>query len=246
MKRSLCVVALFWALAIDLTTHTEAVAGQTLANPDELAVLAKAHAAAELENLIRLQQLESGALSLATSQADRNQDQLLLHLKRGNQILLSDAEECRSNAESSRCDKYLLIAHLSDRNLFLVGHLFSESINYLLIADETGSQTGLRAFPILSPTGEHALVLIMNDNEIGFAVQIWQRNGHLFHLEWEEAPNTGGLYTSYKLLSWPTEDVIHILSETTLDISGDKWPVERRQLTLQRSMNGWHIAENHK
>ena len=78
----------------------------------------------------------------------------------------------------------------------------------------------------------------MNDELVGFAVQIWRREGHKFVQEWEASPFADGMYTNYEVLGWNSEDEIEMQSETDLGLSE---PPQRNKFRLKRSDSGWAI-----
>jgi hypothetical protein len=133
-----------------------------------------------------------------------------------------------------------LIAHARTRGVFVVAKLYYESAEYLLVDDGSGDEAVMRQFPIFSPSGKHALVLLMNDEQLGFAVQIWRRDGHRFVLDWSGSPYAEGMYTSYKLVRWPSEGKIELHSETSFDPPKSSL---LKKFTLRQAARGWKIVE---
>jgi hypothetical protein len=123
---------------------------------------------------------------------------LILQLSSGVTKTFEDTPECRAADQEAKCQKYSLVAHARTRGVFVVAKLYYESAEYLLVDDGSGEEAVLRQFPMFSPTGKHALVLLINDEQLGFAVQIWRREGRRFVLDWSGSSHAGGMYTSYK------------------------------------------------
>jgi hypothetical protein len=206
----------------------------------ENALIDAAKRAATNDDLLGLQALESKALAVGDADAERQGSRLVLHSRSGATKIYKNGPECKIPSLESECQTYTLVAHASSRGVFVVAKLYYESVEYLLVDDVTGDETTLRAFPVFSPSGNHVLVLLMNDNEVGFAVQIWRREGHRFVLDWSGSPHTEGSYTSYELVGWPVENRIRLRSET--DFESEK-PTLKKYFELHLSGHRWNLVE---
>lgn len=142
--------------------------------------------------------------------------------------------------QEAKCQSYRLVAHARTRGVFVVAKLYYESAEYLLIDDSSGDETVLRRFPIFSPSGKQVLLLLMNDEQLGFAIQVWRRDGHRFVLDWSGSPHADGGYTSYKLVRWPSESTIALQSETSFDPPKTNL---LKQFTLRHAAKGWNVIE---
>src|SRR5690606_8604013 len=124
----------------------------------ENAVLEAAGSAAKADDLQSLQAMEPEALALPDSDAQRTGDRLVLRLRNGEAKVFADKPECKLPELESKCEKYLFILHASARTMFVILKLYYERAEYLLIDDTAGEETILRNFPVLSPSGERAVV----------------------------------------------------------------------------------------
>jgi len=202
------------------------------------ALLEAAYTAVKADDVRTVQAMEPEALALPDSNAQRTGDQLVLHLRNGDTKIFAHKPECKLPEFESQCQKYWLIAHAGTRAIFVILKLYYESAEYLLIDDTTGEETVLRNFPVLSPSGQRAVVPLMNDELVGFAVQIWRREGHKFVQEWEACPFADGMYTTYEVLGWNSEDEIEMRSETNFD---PPKPPQTTKFRLKREDSGWAI-----
>ena len=80
----------------------------------------------------------------------------------------------------------------------------------------------------------------MNDELVGFAVQIWRREGHKYVQEWEASPYADGMYTTYNVLGWKSEEQIEMQAETDFGLSR---PFERNKFRLKRTDSGWVVEK---
>lgn len=203
-------------------------------------LLLSAELASDSDDLEAVQGIEVEALKAAGVDADRKGDSLIIRLAQGSVRIFKDRPECEKKNHEAKCQKYKLIVHARSRGVFVVAKLYYESAEYILVDDTSGDETVLRGFPIFSPSGRYVLVLLMNDEKFGFAVQIWRRAGHKFVLDWQGAPNTDGMYTNYKFLSWPSENTIDLQSETRFGLL--KLPVTKH-FFLHLTAHGWNVVE---
>jgi len=217
-----------------------ACASQNSAQSQEKALLAAAQKAAGKDNLVSLRTLEHKALGAIDSLAERQGGRLTLHLKSGTVKVYEDRPECKISEKESKCQMYVLVAHVNSLHLFVLSKLDYESAEYLVVDDTSGDETSLRSFPKFSPSGRYALVLLINDEQLGFAVQIWHRDGHRFILDWSGSPHTDGFYTSYSLKHWSKEDSIALLAVNRFE------PPKQNAIThfeLHHAADGWKIVE---
>ena len=228
------------ALAIAMLFVDAVCVAQRSPPPQENALLTAARRAAEKDDLLGIQTLEPNALSAVDANADRRGNRLILHLKSGTTKVYKNQPECETPSLKSTCQKYALVAHVSRRDIFIVAKLYYESAEYLLVDDDSGSETTLRNFPALSPSGNHVLVLLMNDEQVGFAVQVWRRAAHGFVLEWSGSPYTEGMYTSYELVRWTSENIIELREETSFE---PPKPSVRKHFELRYAVHKWNVAE---
>jgi hypothetical protein len=175
--------------SIPMTVHAEVL--------PENALLSAAKSASDKDDLIGLQAIESKSLAV-DSGANRLGDRLMLHLSSGATRTYQDRSECKIAGHEASCQKYRLVAHAGTRGVFVVAKLYYESAEYLLVDDSSGEEAVLRQLPVFSPSGKHALVLLENDEQLGFAVQVWRREGHRFVVDWSGSPHAEGVYTSYR------------------------------------------------
>ena len=160
-------------------------------------------------------------------------------MKSGAKRELANLPECGDPSLETKCQKYVFVSHIESLGNFLFAKLFYESVEYLLIDDHAGTETLLHAFPTFSPSGNHVLLLIMNDDQIGFAVQMWRREGPRFVLDWSGSPYTDGIYTSYQLIRWTEENKVVLRADVNFEPPRDDGI---REFTLSHSANGWGIV----
>lgn len=215
-----------------------ATGGPALADSlSENTLLSNARLASE-QSSSELLLLESKALA-AGARADRQGDRLVLRLRSGNTKAYANGPECKNPDDEAKCQKYSLIVDAHTRGLFVVAKVLHEGLDIILIDDHAGEETVLRHFPIFSPSGKNLLVLLENDPELGFAVQIWRRNGARFIQDWSGSPHSDGMYVSYKMLRWPSEDVIEVQSDISFE---PPKPNILKRFTLRRRADGWKMT----
>lgn len=194
------------------------------------------------DNLSALQEMESKAITAAESDADREGNRLMLHLRSGATKTYEDRSECKQEKQEANCQTYRLIAYARSRGFYVVVKGYYEGADYILISDLTGDETVLRGFPYFSPSGNYVLVLLMNDQEVGFEMQIFRREKNKFVLDWRGAPHTNGMYTTYKLLGWQSENVIELQSENDFGPSVP-YDIKRFDLRFTPRLNVWRIFD---
>jgi hypothetical protein len=231
MKRLLSCVAIFLASSIFVESRAEVLPEDSL--------LTAARSASDKDDLTSIQAIESKALELDPD-SRRQGDRLLLHLGSGLTREFDDKPECKSQGQEAKCQMYRLVAHARARGVFVVAKLYYESAEYLLVDDTSGEEAILRQFPSFSPSGKHALVLLMNDEQLGFAIQIWRRDGRRFVLEWSGSPHADGMYTTYNLVRWQSDASIELQSETSFD---PPKPSALKKFALRQSSQGWKVVE---
>jgi len=185
-----------------------------------------------------LRRIEETALARANADAGRRDGQLMLHLRSGNTRILVDRPECKDLEREAECEQYSLVAHARTRGLFVVAKLYYEGLDAILIDDATGEETSLPAFPIFSPSGEHLLVFVENDGVLGFVVQIWRRDPAKITLDWSGSPHSDGVYVTYRLLRWQSEDVI----DAEAEVSEGSKPNITSKFTVRRIAGRWNLA----
>jgi hypothetical protein len=242
MKTRPCCHVRLVALAVALPLLGFACTATRADVLQENALLSAARAAHDRDNLSAVLSLEPNALKADDASAVRQGDRLILHLGSGATTAYVDRPECRSKdpVQESKCYRYGLIAHAPSRGVFALVKAYYEGSKYLLVNDASGIETTVRSFPILSPSGEHALVLLMNDDELGFAVQIWRRDGPKYVLDWQGSPHADGSYTSYKLVRWPSENTIELQAKMSFERPK---PDVTKRFSLHHTPQGWGVVE---
>jgi hypothetical protein len=201
-------------------------------------LLSTAKSASE-QSSSEVQALEAKALAAVDADAERQDKGLALHLRSGDRKLYTDRPECMKPDQEEKCERYSLIAHARTRGVFVLAKLSYEGLDVVLVNDSTAEETVLPSFPIFSPSGQHLLVLVENDPALSFVIQIWRRDAARFVLDWSGSPNADG-YVSYKMLRWPSEDIIKVQSETSF---GPPKPNLVKRFTLRRKTAGWQLVD---
>ena len=232
--------ALFVALAIASQMVGSAYAAQKAAQLRENALLAAARQAADKDNLLGIRALEPKALDATDAHAERQGSRLTLHLKSGTTKIYADRPECKIPDKESKCQMYVLVAHANSLHIFVLAKLYYESAEYLLVDDAAGDETSLRSFPRFSPSGGYALALLINDEQVGFAVQIWRREGHRFLLDWSGSPHLEGFYTTYALEHWAREGSIALRAENRFE---SPKPNAITHFELDHLADGWKVVD---
>ena len=165
----------------------------------------------------------------------------MLRLRSGNTKAYANRPECKNPDDEAKCQQYSLIVDAHTRGVFVVAKVLHEGLDIILIDDLAGEETVLRTFPIFSPSGKNLLVLHENDPELGFAVQIWRRDGARFIQDWSGSPHSDGMYVSYKMLRWPSEDVIVVQSDISFE---PPKPNVLKKFTLRRGADGWRVISS--
>lgn len=240
MKKRNLNRALLVVLVITSQIFGSVCASQNSAKSQDNALLAAAQKAVGKDNLVSLRTLEPKALGAADSLAERQGGRLVLHLKSGTAKVYEDRPECKIPEKESKCQMYVLVAHANSLHIFVLAKLYYESAEYLLVDDATGDETILRSFPKFSPSGHYALTLLINDVQIGFAVQIWRREGSRFILDWSGSPHIEGFYTSYALEHWSREDSIALLAENSFE---PPKPNAIMHFELHHAADGWKVVD---
>lgn len=96
------------------------------------------------------------------------------------------------------------------------------------------------SFPIFSPSGEHVLVLWMNDVVGDYAIQVWRREGVRFVMDWRGWPHPNES-ASYKLVRWPSENTVEL--QVKIDFGLPKPQVTKRA-SLNHTAQGWEVVES--
>jgi len=211
------------------------------AHAQEQPLLVAAKIAADQDNVSLVEALEPKALATMDADATRQGPLLSLRLKSGSIKTYENLPECKIPEQEARCERYSLVAHVRSYGIFVVLKLHYESAEYLLVSDVSGKETTVHSFPIFSASGNYVLILLMNDDQVGFAVQIWRRAGGTFALDWSGSPYTDGMYTTYKLLHWRSEGAIELQAETSFERSEQR--VLRKNFKLRHSSGKWNLIE---
>lgn len=146
--------------------------------------LKQARNLANMDYSQKILESEKDLLDSAKGKAERLDENLVLKLKIGNRKL-KNKKECRSEKTETECVRYVFMAYSTEINSFVVAELSYEGRGYLLINAENGVSVYLKDFPIFSPSGQNFIVVLANDNEVGFGLQIWKRKNSKYSLEWE-------------------------------------------------------------
>lgn len=234
--------SVFVAIAIAALLAEPLMYAQLPAPAREDSLLSAAQRAIDNEASSGLRVVESKALKLPDADAIRKGDSLLLELNSGTTRTFRNRPECNQEARETSCQEYFLVVHASSRHAFIVAKLYYESLEFLVVDDATGEETTLRGLPAFSPSGNHLVVLLSNDAQIGFAVQIWSREEHRFVLKWTGSPYTDGIYTTYKLLNWSSDTAAKFEAKT------DFIPPKRSSVNtfeVRCSITGWKIVNAH-
>lgn len=227
----------FVALSIASQVIAFGCVAQRASQPLESVLLAASHQAASHDDLLGIQALEPKALGAPGAGAERQGSRLTLHLKSGAARSYENRPECGIPEEEAKCHMYVLVAHAFSRSTFVLAKFYYESAEYLLVDDATGVETVLRAFPEFSPSGEHVLVLLVDDEQVGSEVQMWRRDGNKFVLEWSGSPlHAEGYDTSYRLVRWPEENTVVLSASDSAD------PGDWRRFDLRHLDDGWHAT----
>jgi hypothetical protein len=197
------------ALALGAMCHAAQADGMS-----EDALLSEARSAIE-ESSSKPRAMEPKAL--AESDARRNGDRLELRLRSGKIRTYIDRAECEKPDEEAKCERYSLIVHARTRSTFILAKHLYEGLDVIVVDDNAGEETKLGSIPTFPPTGQHLIVFLENDEQLGFEVQIWRRDGTRFIEEWSGSPNSDGTYVAYRLVQWPCEDVVTVESKTSYD-----------------------------
>ena len=213
----------------------------------ERALFNESRIAFEMDDIALLEKKEPEAISAAQGSATRDGSVLTLNLLKGGKKVYRDSEECAGTQDWTLCTSYLLIGHGRSNHIFLLAKFQYEFTEFILVDEATGEETSVRSFPSFSPSGRYVLVLIMNDEELGFAVQVWRRNGSKFILDWSGFPGQESVststdyklitYTDYKLTEWSNDNKIDL--QARLDFLGREQAVHR--YSLHNSELGWTI-----
>lgn len=194
-------LAVLFSVLLSCPLNSVCVAQPAMSPADKI-LLTKAQEAVATDNSQNIQRLEPNAIKFARSSAARNGDRLLLYLKSGEIKIYVNRSECKTESQESACQKFVLLGYIRSEHLFLIAKLYYESAEYILLDDRTGQESIMRAVPELSPSGRYAVLILQNDEQVGFGLQIWLREGTQFVPDWSGTPFVDGIYTSYKLVDW--------------------------------------------
>jgi len=240
MKHEIKSTVAVFALAVAFLAARQDCMAQRSAQAQDTALLEDGRIAAEKDSSSLIIALEPKALAAVDSDARRRGDRLALHLSSGLTKTYDDSPECKTQTQESKCVHFTLVSHVSAFGVFVMAKLYYESVEYLLVDDQTGNLTTLRGFPLFSHSGSHFIVLLMNDQEIGFGIQIWRREGRKFIIDWVGSPYIEGIYTSYKLVRWRLEDKIELRAENSFE---PPKPNVQKYFDLCRSGQRWNVVE---
>lgn len=216
--------------------------GQSGANPSaEDSLLQAAKAENDRDSYGDIKLIESNAIAQQDAAAERQGDRLILRLASGVTKAYIDSAPCNEALQQMDCFTYHLLAHASSRHVYVLMKLYYEGADWIVVDDHSGDATVLRSFPNLSPTGEHILLTIVNDEELGFGLQVWRRQGHGYVLDWSRDDNTLGAYVSYKLLAWPSEDTIELQSQVDATSTS---PASTKAFDLREAGHHWTVTDD--
>jgi hypothetical protein len=207
----------------------------------ENALLSAAKAAHDRDNLAEVLALEPNALKAADAGAVRQGRRLILDLSSGGKKTYVDRPECESkdSVQQAKCQQYRLIAHVPSRGVFVLVKATHEGADYLLVSDVSGDEAVVPSFPMFSPSGQHVLVLTMNDAIGEYAIQVLRREGDRLVLDWKGWPYVDGQVehsgeVEYKLTRWPSDEVIELQARIKQSIT--------KKAILRHTARGWDFA----
>jgi len=237
MKTRLAVNLVLFFLVLLSGSSKDICMAQTAMSPAEKTLLTKAQEAIATDNSANIQQLEPNAINSARSSAARDGDRLLLYMESGESKTYTNRPECKIESKESACQKFSLVGYIRSQHLFIVAQLDYENAEYIIVDDRTGNESIFRAFPELSSSGQYAVVILENDEQVGFGLQIWRREGTQFVLDWSGSPFISGIYTTYKLLQWPKDALLKF------EVVNSFAPPEKDAVNyfeVEHSADGWH------
>lgn len=211
------------------------------ASADEDQLLAIVQAAIDADSIQPIRDIENQSIASSNGRAVRIDDKLMLELTSAGEKVYQDFPQCRIETEEAHCQTYRLVAYLDRVDAILVAHFFYEDLQFILIDNKSGHETNLDGFPIFSPSGKYALVLVQNDMEVGSEIQIWERKNDALSLAWQGAPNTDGFYTEYNLEDWQQDNEISIRSKTQYEPTFED---TFKSIELRRIGGQWDVTQN--
>lgn len=238
-KRSRWPVELSAFVATLLLSACHSSANAASADEDQL--LAIVRTAVDADSIQPIRDIENQSIASSNGRAVRIDDKLMLELTSASEKVYQDLPQCRVETEEAHCQTYRLVAYVDRVDAILVAHFFYEDLQFILIDSKSGHETNLDGFPIFSPSGKYALVLVQNDMEVGSEIQIWERKNDTLSLAWQGAPNTDGFYTEYKLEDWQRDNEISIRSQTQYEPTFEEIS---RSIELHRIGGQWNMAQS--
>jgi hypothetical protein len=191
--------------------------------------------------LAQMRKVEGKALYLAGKNASRENDQLTLQLKSGKTRVYRNSSACNDPDAEAHCEIYLLVVYALSRNVFIVGRLYYESTEYLLIDDNTGQETTLLDLPLFSPSGNQILIVNADDHDSGNFIQLWNRTGSVFQRTWSGRPFAQeNAYIEYKCLRWISETEIELQARIVAEFPA---PETVHKFKLQLTPDGWSTVD---
>ncbi|BAM86887.1 conserved exported hypothetical protein [Bradyrhizobium oligotrophicum S58] len=177
--------------------------------------------------------------ALAKGEAQRIGGRLIVTLRSGKTKVYSDRLACSRPAEETKCIRYSLVVHAKTRSSYIIAKQYYEGLEAIVVNEVSGVETIVRGIPSYSSDGRSLVVFLENDPEVGFAVEVWQKNGDRFAKVWTGSPNSDGIYVSYRLIRWISEDAFLIETKTKY---GGKKPDALQEVLIVRDASGWKIA----
>jgi len=184
---------------------------------------------------LKIVEAEDGLLVGARGKAERHNENLVLHLSRGDKNLINK-KECRSVEREVECVRYVFMAYSAVIHLFVVAELPSEGWRFLLVDEKSGNSFYVKNFPIFSPNGQRFVVVRESAIDGNFGLELWVKKNNTYALDWEGSPFYGGYYASYKINKWIDGNAIDVSMTNedgpknssyrfSLKYVGNKWQV---------------------
>jgi len=169
----------------------------------------------------------------------RTGDTLILKLDGGkSKAYVGNVAACDANADTSGCVAFMLLGYFPQTQSYLVAKAFFECGDYLFVSRRTGSETVMRAMPVLSPNAKYLLSIDQSDAcDRNYDIAIWSMQTDPPKLEFNYQAKQ---YENWQVTAW--EDDAHLKLKAFIN---GKPPYDQ-EAELVRIASGWVLQLGRK
>jgi hypothetical protein len=153
---------------------------------------------------------EQGQLIKFAPYAKREGEVLLLRLKPGPYVTLSDLSDC---SRWDTCTLYRFVDYFEDVGFYLVFMGYYEGFEYSMVSDKSGEGHPVPAFPEISPDRKRFVAVSADDsgyNENGVFIGRFEEDGIVSELSYRPFDPSINEYALYRFVGWKDNRTIFL------------------------------------